>query len=738
MRSTTTMILLSATLVVMLAPPAEAQRWRGFGRGLLNRAPAARPAPAQVTTVADDQPAATHPGHFALIIAVREYSESSRLSALPGTNRDAQRLAAALRKGGYPAENIVIVHDDAEDPRLLPTRTNIQQQLSTLMQRATHPSNLVAVFATGHGVSMAGDSYFCPSDATDAAIFYPAAAKQQLISVRDVAQQLSTDCKATKKMLVIDACRDVGAKRTDGFVAGVADLEKETLEGVWLISSCSAGQFSWMSETIRNGERTALFSHYLAEGLRGAADLVGDNDGEVGFFELYTYCYNKTKQAAEDIGEKQTPELFGLASPFPTATIRSFVAKGKLTTSDPDQERQSNARSYADRIVQNLRAAAAQYRKAVTQEGAQLPQIREHTSSYHRYLCYVLGNNIRAAIELDADCKLAHLARGMCYRTCGMYQKALEGFVKGGEHLELFVKADPDAMKPFLARDESGGVMRYPDDQPVPRLHEGRDAKLLGAVDVYAHPGDLEASSQISGQAKIRIADVSGDWLMVAAVNDEVVEKPVWIHTDDVHWFPEAVDLYTPSTPMRPLGGAGTRFDHVSSRLSGLANRLSAPADRLELAAMRLDVIGNRIGNARMRVGAPIARINGVLGRMPFAPTIPNYPAHYLGIAEHYARLPANYVRTAAAYARIPAIYVETVGGYAELGGNIARTARGMAGHAYAYDQGYQQNVKMEDDRNKLAKEGKLEPVEERPIRVVLASWRTKLKENKEERQAKR
>jgi hypothetical protein len=186
------------------------------------------------------------------------------------------------------------------------------------------------------------------------------------------------------------------------------------------MSSCSKGQFSWMSDRLRKGERHAVFSHYLAEGLEGAADLLGDNDGRVGLFELYAYAFLKTKAAAHDIQHEQTPELFGLASPFTLATTGSYVARRALTTSDPAEEARRSALQLADDVVLDLRAADAQYRQTVSQDKATRESVRDASRLLHRYLCHLLGNRIQTALEFDADCKLAHVAQGLCYRTCGM------------------------------------------------------------------------------------------------------------------------------------------------------------------------------------------------------------------------------------------------------------------------------------------------------------------------------
>jgi hypothetical protein len=637
--------------------------------------------------------ASNAPDRYALIIAMREYPKSQQLAMLAGTDRDALRLAAVLKNGKYAESNIIVVYDDAPKPELRPTRTNIDRELNALLQRATEPS-LVAVFVTGHGVSLAGESYICPGDATDAALTDAATAAKELLSVKDVATRLSKNCRAAHKMLVVDACRDTSNNRTSGYVKNVAALEKPA-EGVWLMSSCSEGQFSWMSDRIRDGERHALFSHFIAEGLEGDADLLGNNDGEVGLFELYTYAFLKTRGAAKEINEKQTPELFGLASPFPVAMTGSFVSRRTLTTNDPQMEASRSAAQLADDVLVNLRAADREYRDTVSATNATAEVVQQSSRVLHRYLCHLLGNRIRAALELSDDCRLAWVARGLCYRTCGLYEQAFEAFGRGGEDFSLFIKAQPDMVKRYVQYDEEDEVGQDEEGNPTPRIEKAA-GHAIGYAYLYEKPGDEKPKFSVKRQQKVRITKMQGPWLYVDAIDDRQLVEGGWIHRDEVHWFPEAIDLYTPASPMRPWdGGAANRLDYAADNLSELAERLAQPAERIHEGVERLS--------------EPIDELNGILGRIPFAPSLPNPIRRYGGMAESYARIPSNYVAMGSNYARMPA--------------NYARMARQWAGAADVYYAGHQQEEKVGKSRKKLENAGQLEPVKERPILLIEVSW---------------
>ncbi len=698
LRSSTT--VLTALLLVSFANSCLGQRFgRRFFRGPRNSTPATE----QVTVPTLRPSPLNQSGNrrFALIVAIREYPHSNALPSLPGTNADAKRLATVLQRGGYNADDVILVYDEAETPEFRPTRANILAQLERLFTLAAEKDS-VAVFVTGHGVTLKETSYFCPSDATDTALSDPELALAQLVSIKELASKLSEDCHAAHRMLVVDACRDTTANRTTGYIRNVASLEKPA-EDVWIMSSCSEGQFSWMSNRLGDNQRHALFSHYLAEGLEGAADLLGDNDGEVGLFEMYSYAFVKTRNAANEIGKFQTPELFGLAGPFTVATTGSFVAQRKLTTSDPAAEASRSAAQLADDVVLNLRAADGQYRAVVSADGVTPEKIEESSQNLHRYLCHLLGNRIEAALELDTDCKLAHVAEGLCYRTCGMYEESLAAFLRGDETFDLFVKANPELVKHYIAHDEKGVRVQYDNGAPVPLLAEGLNAEGLGTVPIFAKPGDEKPIGTVVRQAKVRIVGIQGNWLLVAAVNDQPLLIGGWIERDEVHWFPEGIDMYTPSSPMHP--GSGTRLDDAASRINDLSARLAGPARKLENLT---DIVGRPIDNANRVIG-------GINNRIPFfspLPYLPNYPRNIVG--------------TAAAYARIPSNYVAVAGGYAQWGSNaahLAHTAQFWSQAAGYYYDSHEQSEKTEKERKKLKNAGKLKRVERRHVTIAKLPW---------------
>jgi hypothetical protein len=93
---------------------------------------------------------------------------------------------------------------------------------------------------------------------------------------------------AQLRVVVIDACRTGG--RSKGVRASAAftlPTVEETRGTVELMAS-AAGEAAQESEELGG----AVFSHYVASGLRGAADR--DGDGRVTLLELYSFAYRRT------------------------------------------------------------------------------------------------------------------------------------------------------------------------------------------------------------------------------------------------------------------------------------------------------------------------------------------------------------------------------------------------------------------------------------------------------------
>lgn len=628
----------------------------------------------------------SQPQKFALIIAIRDYPNSQELKPLVGTNRDAERLRDVLLKGGYSSPNIEIIYDEAESSTRLPTRQNILAALRRITSQATSNDEIL-VTATSHGISLNGTSYLCPADVHDDALYGQAA--EQLISVHELTDQLSK-CKATKKLVVIDACRDLSRSRTEGFVSSLS----KPPEGVWLMSSCSEGQNSYLSSSIQAGENHAVYSFYFTRGLAGEADLLGNYDGNVSIAELQAYLHTKTEEEAQRQHVTQSPELFGgLVEFYNVATVSDYVAERTIISSDPIVERKQTCAIAASSALKKINAAQQRQIKQFEQQLQSRSSFRIMQASHQEtfeQMCYILGNYLTPALELDPHSKLAHLARAHIFRSSGLYRQAADEYQQADEHFEMYVMSNPKALDAYLASrlqeqrpaDDSSSVVAHL--TPI-ELHQSPDAVTPGVGQVIPH-------------SKIRIEQVQKDqklnqeWLFVTAVDDMELPRGGWISSEHVVWFKEAADLYTPRTPMNR--GGGIRMASTLSRMDTVANNMRTLADRLDQPAQRLNNAANNIDNVTSRIPGP------------FRAYVPNVGGQ-LRRAGGYLQIPGNRVRQAAGYAQMPANFTRAYGG----------------GYVGAYRSGLERETISAEQHDRLLQAAILSPVADKPIHVSLAPW---------------
>lgn len=632
---------------------------------------------------------------IALIIAVRDYSNSTELAPLIGTNRDAEHLRNVLIKSGYLSRNVELIYDDAQDPSMQPRRANILAAVQRVVLRATKNDELLVV-TTSHGITLNGESYLCPSDVNDDALY--GSASEKLISVKAVTDQLSK-CPAENKLFVVDACRDVSRSRTEGFVAAM----QKPPEGVWLMSSCSESQSSYMSPALQEGESHAVFSYYFTEGLSGAADLLGNYDGKISIAELQTYTYLKTREECERLNVSQTPELFGgLAAMYTVSTVANYVPNKLPTTGDPDVERRQTCALIASSAVQKINATQQRQVKQFVEyqkSGLATHRMQSLHQETYREMCYILGNYLTPALELDRDSKLAHLGRGHIFRSSGLYQEAAESYASADEHFELYAMNDPQKLGKILDQHYITTSNSTTSDETTRALENLKLAKIGLRSEPNSQSG---ISGSVSPHSKIRIGNVSTDsatdeqWLLVTSIDDVDLATSGWISRENVVWFKEAADVYTPNSPMTKRGGG---MPTALTRIDNTANRMYALADRLDEPGRRINQVADNFDNSGAGRGLAIA------GR--FAP-VPNI---------------GGYIRRGAGYANIPGSYVRRAGSYTQMPANYARSYGAGSGYAGAYRAGLERSAVTDDQRKEMISLATLDAVVARPVHVSLVPW---------------
>jgi hypothetical protein len=243
---------------------------------------------------------------YALLVGVRQY-DKNELRSLPYTESDVVELSQALQEAGYRPENIVLLTQTmgADNVRFLPLAANIRKELRLKLRNRNHADSVLVAFA-GHGVQFKGDDepYFCPMDAK-------LDDKSTLISLSEVYKELDRS-RTGVKLLLADACRNdplsdnSRARQQVDLESVTRPQQKEPPGGVQALFSCAAGEKAFENEKLKHG----VFFYYLIEGLRGKADL--DGDQKIDLDELVRFTKKRVPDfVAAEYGQPQTPEERG-------------------------------------------------------------------------------------------------------------------------------------------------------------------------------------------------------------------------------------------------------------------------------------------------------------------------------------------------------------------------------------------------------------------------------------------
>jgi uncharacterized caspase-like protein len=260
------------------------------------------------------QPASAVPKHWAVLIGAERYH---RVTHLKYTVNDVRELSATLQsRGGYGADQILLMTDDEPNDRFKPLRTNIMAELPAQFDKAA-PGDSMVVYFSGHGFrDDAGKLYLAPLDCDPAD---PAATG---VPVEWLREQIGR-CKADFKLLVLDSCH-AGSEKGDDDAASPSVASKDlgdlfrNLEGVVTLASSTADEKS----QIWDDKQQSLFSYWLNQGMKGHADENGD--GAVDIDELYKFVFrNVTYTAKMRFPRPQTPvRIVRSGTPDVPAVIR--------------------------------------------------------------------------------------------------------------------------------------------------------------------------------------------------------------------------------------------------------------------------------------------------------------------------------------------------------------------------------------------------------------------------------
>lgn len=242
---------------------------------------------------------------YAIIIGVNKYLDKAGISTLKYAVSDATAIYETLidpNIGGFPAENAVLMVDDADNLRRIPTRSNILATLKTWLSLPSRESDTVIISFSGHGIESEGQSYIMPIDAM------MSVPEETAIELAKIKEWLKA-CPAKKKILVLDCCHSGAGKGLKGMGVATMSAIKQP-DGMVTLASCDLQERSYEWEEKQHG----TFTYFLLEGLKGAAD--SNNDGAVWASELNYYVWDKTRRWAADQGLQQNPVFVAAVSGY--------------------------------------------------------------------------------------------------------------------------------------------------------------------------------------------------------------------------------------------------------------------------------------------------------------------------------------------------------------------------------------------------------------------------------------
>jgi formylglycine-generating enzyme required for sulfatase activity len=271
---------------------------------------------------------------YALLVAVDRYESGSLLPGLPFPGRDIEGLAKLFVEAGYNKDDVIVMTRERglEAFDLTPTAEHIRNQLGLLLDQLK-PGDSVIVGLAGHGVMMLAPphedpngkprlrSFFCPMDAN-----LVRKNLEKFVSYDELYAGLEAS-KATTKLLLVDACRNELLANPQGRPGGIAmPPPPPPPASVAALFSCSEKEVSWEDAELDGGH--GVFFHFVIEGLKGGADVDGNN--EVSLLELTEYTQKAVSAfVRRKHATSQLPRLRGDIGPVTLIDVTSRLAPSR-------------------------------------------------------------------------------------------------------------------------------------------------------------------------------------------------------------------------------------------------------------------------------------------------------------------------------------------------------------------------------------------------------------------------
>ncbi len=251
----------------------------------------------------------------AVVIGINNYQDP-QIPALRYAVADAQSMYDVLTDpqiGRFRPTNVKLMLDGQA------TYKRIKSEIGTMLPRRTDADSTVCIYFAGHGApyidakttSRDGmEKYLIPYDA-DADDLRASGLSMETI------QDYFGYITSRQLIFFLDCCYSGGAQNGRSFdlpgIATRATLNDDFLESLasdarFVVTACGMNEVSLETTEIGHG----LFSYFLVEGLKGAADI--DRDGLVTMDELYAYLYENVERESQKLGGRMRPMRRGSAS----------------------------------------------------------------------------------------------------------------------------------------------------------------------------------------------------------------------------------------------------------------------------------------------------------------------------------------------------------------------------------------------------------------------------------------
>lgn len=243
---------------------------------------------------------ATYVDRWAIVVGVSKYQDGS--INLKYADRDAEALYELLKTpsgGGFAEEHICkLVNEEA-------TTANITRALRSFLKKPGKDDIVLLYFAC-HGAPDTDrpDILYLLTHDTD-----PKDIAGTALPMREINLSLKENLLAERVIIIADTCHSAGISkggtRDAGDNSGAINLYLQevgaTQKGIALLTSAEANQVSFEDEKWGSGH--GVFTHFLLEGMQGAADRNPKN-GIVTVGELFEYVRENVKRAT---GDRQHP-----------------------------------------------------------------------------------------------------------------------------------------------------------------------------------------------------------------------------------------------------------------------------------------------------------------------------------------------------------------------------------------------------------------------------------------------